>query len=112
MSAKLKRWWLKQKEAVLPARRLVRVQGDEMPEHLPARRLVLLHDGSENWSIGMRCPCGCKETIELMLLKAAKPRWDLTFNAKGQPSLSPSILRRSGCRSHFWVRGGKVEWSY
>lgn len=112
MRAMLKRWWLNQKEAVLPARRLVRIQGDEMPKHLPTRDLVLLHDGSENWSVGMRCPCGCKETIELMLLKEAKPRWGLTINRKGQPSLHPSILRRTGCRSHFWVRAGKVEWSY
>lgn len=112
MKAILKQWWLKQKESVLPSRRLIRVQGDEMPECLPARDLVLLHDGSEHWSVGMQCPCGCKETIELMLLKEAKPRWQLTINKEGQPSLRPSILRRTGCRSHFWIRAGRVEWSY
>lgn len=110
MKAKLKQWWLTQKESLLPARRLVHVQGDVLPAHLPARDLVLLHDGSENWSVGFMCPCGCGEPIELMLLDEAKPRWNLATNKKGLPSLHPSIFRRTGCRSHFWIRGGKVDW--
>lgn len=81
-----------------------------LPARLPRRDLVVARDDGEDWSVGMRCPCGCGDTIELMLVAEAKPRWWLTFDRRGRPSLSPSVWRRTGCRSHFWVRGGRVDW--
>jgi hypothetical protein len=64
----------------------------------------------DDWSVGMRCPCGCGQRLELMLLKQVKPRWDLTIDRKGRPTLCPSVWLRTGCRSHFWVRAGKIIW--
>ncbi|WP_449415896.1 DUF6527 family protein [Ochrobactrum teleogrylli] len=58
----------------------------------------------------MRCPCGCSDTIELMILRQARPRWDIKVNKAGQPSLYPSVWRGSGCKSHFWVREGRILW--
>ena len=54
----LRRWWLRARECVLPARRVVVVDGDEAPSTLPIRRLVLLREGDEDWSVTMKCPCG------------------------------------------------------
>lgn len=93
-----------------PARRIRIVEGDELPEKLPRRDLVLTRDDGDDWSIGMRCPCGCGEVIELMLLEEARPRWDLKTDENNRPTLHPSVWRRKGCRSHFWVRKGHIFW--
>lgn len=93
-----------------PARRLVVVEGDALPTSLPRRNLILTRDDGDDWSVGMRCPCGCGDTIELMLLEEARPRWDVEVDGAGRPSLRPSVWRENGCRSHFWVRSGRIHW--
>ena len=52
-------------EALLPPRVLVVVEGGDPPDRLPRRDLVLLRDGGEDWSVAMRCPCGCGQKVEL-----------------------------------------------
>src|SRR5947207_15952273 len=49
------------------------------------------------------CPCGCGEVVRLNLLRSRGPAWRLALNAAGLPTLRPSVIRRSGCRSHFLV---------
>ena len=93
-----------------PRRRLQVIEGDSLPQRLPRQDLVLAREGDEDWCVGMRCPCGCGETIELLLIREAKPRWDLLIDRLGRPSLKPSVWRQHGCRSHFWLRRGRVEW--
>lgn len=104
------RWWLRVKEGLLPARRVVIVDGDESPANLPIRSLVLLRDGDEDWSVTMRCPCGCGQRIELPLLPEVRPRWSLRVDRRSRPTLHPSVWLKEGCRSHFLVRAGKVIW--
>ncbi|WP_245262997.1 DUF6527 family protein [Mesorhizobium australicum] len=59
----------------------------------------------------MKCPCGCGRTIELLVFPEAKPRWSLKVDRRRRPSLTPSVWLQTGCRSHFWVRNGRVHWS-
>jgi len=103
-------WLLRFREWLLPARTLTPLQGDSLPEPLPRRALVLLRDGSEDWCIGMQCPCGCGQRVELPLIPEVKPHWNLQIESDGRPTLVPSVWLREGCRSHFFVRRGKVEW--
>tara|TARA_R110002020_G_scaffold69730_9_gene181452 strand:- start:25466 stop:25798 length:333 start_codon:yes stop_codon:yes gene_type:complete len=93
-----------------PARRLLVVQGDSLPDGLPSRDIVLVRDDGDDWSVGMRCPCGCGDTIELMVLEEARPRWDITVDSARRPTLHPSVWRKTGCRSHFWLRRGRIHW--
>ncbi|WP_460931245.1 DUF6527 family protein [Oleiagrimonas citrea] len=58
----------------------------------------------------MRCPCGCGQIIELMLIHEVRPRWDLRVDEAGRPSLHPSIWLQRGCRSHFWLKHGRIHW--
>lgn len=95
-----------------PARKVVRVEDDSLPPNLPARDLVLCQEGDEKWCVGMRCPCGCGKVIELLLLQNTQPRWDLIIDRQGRPSLFPSVWVQTGCRSHFWIRNGRVVWCY
>jgi hypothetical protein len=46
----------------------------------------------------------------MMMLENVAPRWDIALDGKGRVSLHPSVWRRVGCRSHFWVRAGKIVW--
>jgi hypothetical protein len=92
------------------SRRIEMAKGDFLPPKMPKRNLVLVRDGKEDWSVGFICPCGCNRTIELLLVNDAKPRWDLAVDVKGRPTLTPSVWLNDGCRSHFWVRCGKVIW--
>jgi hypothetical protein len=104
------RWAKKQWEAWAPARRVRVISGDTLPSDLPRRDLVLARDGDEDWCVGMRCPCGCGINIELLLIAEAKPRWDITVDKRQRPTLTPSVWVQRGCRSHFCVRHGRVEW--
>lgn len=106
----LRHWWRGARERILPWRRLRIAPGDALPAEMPRRDLVLVRDDGEDWSVGMRCPCGCSEVIELALMSDVRPHWRLEVDRSGRPSLSPSVWRRTGCRSHFWVRYGRVAW--
>lgn len=103
-------WLLRVLDWILPARTLTILQGDTLPEKFPRRGILLLRDGGEDWCVGLRCPCGCGQRIELPLIQEANPRWKLRVEPDGTPTLSPSVWLQDGCRSHFFVRCGKVEW--
>lgn len=92
-------------------RRVEFVEADELPATLASRNLYVAREDGELWSAGMICPCGCGRRLEVMLLKGVKPRWDLSIDKKGLPSLHPSVWVADGCRSHFWLRSGKIHWS-
>jgi hypothetical protein len=84
--------------------------GDALPANMPKEDLILLKDDGEEWSVGFYCPCGCGDVIELLLLPDVAPRWDIRIDPRGRPSLTPSVWRTTGCRSHFWLRDGHVIW--
>jgi len=89
--------------------RIVRIKGDAFPARL-ARKILVELDDDGPYAIALQCPCGCKETIEMMVMDGVRPRWDLKVDANGLPTLHPSVWRQSGCRSHFWLRNGRVVW--
>lgn len=110
ISAQITRWWRNVWARLGPARRLRIIEGDSLPCRMPRRDVVLARDDGEDWCVGMRCPCGCGYVIELLVVAEAKPRWDVFVNAKGRPTLTPSVWLQKGCRSHFWIREGRVQW--
>lgn len=85
-------------------------EGDEVTGRPPAGQLVVAREAGVLWQAAMTCPCGCGRVLELMLLPEVRPRWTLSVDAGGLPSLHPSVWARGGCRSHFWLRRGVVEW--
>lgn len=97
-------------ERLALARRVVRLEADVAPDRMPPRHLVLLTDGSEEWSVVMLCPCGCGDRVELPLFAEARPRWNLRTDSRGRATLHPSIWRKDGCRSHYFLRAGRVTW--
>lgn len=110
ISTKIKRLWRNAWARIGPRLRLRIIKGDSLPFCMPRRDLVLARDDGEDWCVGMRCPCGCGLVIELLVVAEAKPRWDIAVDTKGRPTLSPSVWLQKGCRSHFWLRNGRVHW--
>jgi hypothetical protein len=83
---------------------------EEIPDTLDRGFLYVLGSG-QPWSVALLCPCGCGETIHLSLLNYDSPSWTLRVERGGIPTLSPSVWRTKGCRSHFFLRRGTVVWS-
>lgn len=91
-------------------RRVLRVVflADE-PERLEPDVLYAIGENGHLWQATLACPCGCEARITLNLLPDDSPRWRLRVD-DDVPTLSPSIWRTTGCRSHFFVRRGQIDW--
>ena len=103
--------WFRQAKALLMWRvNLVTIEADTLPTDLPRGKIVLAAESGEEVCVGMRCPCGCGYGIQLAVFNGASPRWRLIKDRRGRVTLEPSIHLKRGCRSHFWLRAGKVVW--
>lgn len=86
-------------------------RSEDLPEELAIRTLYLVGEECCPWAAALICPCGCGATINLSLLRGDDPSWVASVDAKGRPSIHPSIWRVRGCRSHFHLRQGRIIWA-
>ena len=91
-------------------RPLKTVRVEELPDALDAKSVYVVGEGSYRWYVAMLCPCGCGETLHMNLLPESSPRWTLTDDEDDSLTLHPSIWRKKGCRSHFFIRRGLIKW--
>lgn len=82
----------------------------DLPDNLKTRVFYIVGQNEFFWLIAFICPCGCKNSIQLNLLKDANPCWSFSINIKGKINIFPSIWRTHGCKSHFIVRKSKIFW--
>ncbi len=85
-------------------------QVEEAPTILHDRTIYLVGNIDEPWVIAFKCPCGCNSIIHLNLLEDAEPRWKYSLTSKKRVTISPSIWRTKGCKSHFFIRKSRVNW--
>ncbi len=88
--------------------RVIRVE--EFPDNLKKTKVYLAGEDENLWAAAMVCPCGCGDVIELNLLKQARPCWNVQIHSDETVTLTPSVWRQKGCRSHFWLRHGRIDW--
>lgn len=81
----------------------------ELPDHLRTNKLYAVGDGTP-WLAVILCPCGCNEAIHLSLLPDDSPSWSLSIDEDNKPSLHPSVWRSKGCKAHFFLKRGSVDW--
>ena len=74
-------------------RSFVLIEGDSLPKQMPLRTIVVAAEDDEFWCVGLKCPCGCGYTIELPVIKEAKPRWDISKRPLNPTFLIFSISR-------------------
>jgi hypothetical protein len=87
------------------------VWSEDPPDEPKQGFVYLIGDRPTPWSAAFICPCGCKELISLSLVPRDSPRWRYHVSAQDPISLSPSIWRTKGCKSHFFIKNGRVLWA-
>lgn len=84
---------------------------EEEPDTYKSRTVYLLGGKESAWAATFECPCGCDAKVWLNLLPApGRPRWEVERNKRGRFSITPSIWRLDGCRSHFFLRESRIVW--
>lgn len=95
-----------------PRTRYVHAWVEDPPDAPEPGYVYLIGERSDPWSALLICPCGCGAPISLSLIKNDDPRWRFSIDPLGSISLSPSVWRTRGCKSHFYIRNGRVLWAY
>jgi hypothetical protein len=114
--AQISTWWRRPSDAPrppAPALREVLFKAnfeEDLPDEFSENTLHVAGEQGNYWCAAMSCPCGCGALIHLSLVAADDPSWKLRFDRSGRPSLTPSVWRTSGCKSHFFLRAGRIEW--
>lgn len=80
----------------------------DVPEEVAENKIYIIGGRDNEWLIVFKCPCGCKDAIYLNMLKKARPQWRYKIGREGI-TLSPSINRRYGCKSHFRIINSIVD---
>ncbi len=107
VAAKISKW-LKQLTSA-KRRSFSASQLNDPPDDVGADKLYLIGEEGKYWLAVLRCPCACGAVIQLPMSANADPCWRFS-GAHDNPSLWPSIHRLTGCKSHFFLRRGKIEW--
>ncbi len=83
----------------------------EDPIDKPKKKILYVIGATDElWQVELICPCGCNEKIVLPVNDSTSPRWGLKVANKSLPTLHPSVWRSKGCKSHFFLRNGKIIW--
>lgn len=83
---------------------------EDFPDKVKDKVIYIVGEGRFHWVLVFQCPCGCGHTIQLNLLNEADPCWTFQISKKHEISIWPSVWRTTGCKSHFIVQNGKIEW--
>jgi len=94
-----------------PTYRVCRVA--EKPDRMAPRRVYVLGEEGDDWAAVFVCPCGCKADVWLNLLAHSdgRPTWTVEGREGAKVHINPSVWRQTGCRSHFFIRKGRVVWA-
>lgn len=83
---------------------------EDLPVRVEKGIIYMVGENDWIWCVAMLCPCGCKATVQLSTLADVRPCWRVTEHTDKTISLQPSVWRQVGCRSHFFVKHGLIEW--
>jgi len=111
MTKRFRKWlagWLRENRSAGPYYRAERV--DMRPSQPLPAVIYLVGDDECDWAGVLLCPCGCGAIIQLSLVRDARPSWHVKIGRNHLVTLSPSIRRTVGCRSHFIIYRGRLIW--
>jgi hypothetical protein len=90
--------------------RLKIIQTNDLPDKIGLDLIYVVEEDKTLLFAAFLCPCGCRETVQLNLESDVRPCWYITVHANGTATFQPSIWRVRGCKSHFFVRHGLINW--
>jgi len=82
-----------------------------LPSNLKPKILYVVKEEGVAWQAALICPCGCGDQLDLNLLPDERPCWQVRIGVGGVASLHPSVRRTEGCKSHFFLREGRIIWA-
>jgi hypothetical protein len=83
---------------------------DEFPVSVSDNIVYVVGEKKYKWLAVLRCPCGCQDIIQLNLLSEGRDQWKVTVHRNGAVTVRPSIWRTLGCKSHFTIKKGQLNW--
>lgn len=86
------------------------IDGITNSKHPPGTAAWMRNTDGQISVLSFVCPCGCRDVITVPV-KNGKERPDAwVWNGSlDLPTLSPSILRKSGCKWHGWLTVGEFR---
>lgn len=84
---------------------------EDTPDRISENTIFVVQDGNFPELLAFECPCGCRARIILNLLPDASPKWSFYISEQGKIDIYPSIWRKVGCKSHFFVRESNIDWA-
>jgi len=92
------------------AERWKAIYSEDEPDQVSFGHVFVVGEQGHHWQAIMQCPCRCGARIQLCLLQGVRPSWRVHVASNQCVTLRSSIWRTTGCRSHFFVRNGEIEW--
>lgn len=83
---------------------------EEAPDTLEKWTVYIVGADGYDWSAVMACPGGCGKALEMNLLPTATPVWAVREDNTGIVSLDPSVWLKTGCKCHFFLKNGVIDW--
>lgn len=83
---------------------------EDLPDKLESDIVYIAGENGHLWYAAFLCPCGCGETIQLGLMEGQRPKWSVIVHENGTVTLHPSVWRTVGCKSHFFLKRGRISW--
>ena len=83
---------------------------DNLPSELTQNSVYVAGAENNYWLAAMMCPCGCGATLHMNLLSSHRPCWRVNMHNDKTVSFQPSLWRKTGCKSHFFLKNGLVQW--
>jgi hypothetical protein len=87
------------------------IQDNPLLDSLEDNVIYVVMKNLPRW-VYLKCPCGCKEVIMLSLDRNQFPSWTVKQDKFGRATLMPSIRKLDGCKSHFFIKKGKLIWAF
>ena len=84
---------------------------DDWPPVFDHSIVYIQIDDTGPWAAAFVCPCGCEQVIYLNLIESVRPSWRVEAKWFRGISVSPSVWRKVGCKSHFFIRDGNIQWA-
>jgi Family of unknown function (DUF6527) len=82
---------------------------DAIPNKICYDVIYIVQEGTKPETLVFMCPCGCKQPVYLNLLKDTTLFWTYKIEKK-KISVFPSVVRKKGCGSHYYIQRGIVKW--
>lgn len=89
------------------------------PDQMDPDTVYLVKRDGQWYRVRFLCPCGCKDLYSLPLKPAGANThadWDVRIEESGRVTLlqfdgsPPSVNSLTGCKSHFHLQDGRVNW--